>query len=449
MHRTFRRLVPAAALVALSAAGGCRDFLTNSSELTSNPNQPTIATASQLFAGIQTGIWELLLGPMNWYAGMWTQQFLGSGIQFDPVYHYIIDESTTNGINTALYTTGGLVDVRKLESQAAASHDSLFLGIAQVQEALLIGTAADIFGDIEYNGALTGQKNIPLTPQLAVFDSAQALLSRAVVNMAATGVSNVGPGAADLSYGGNAAQWTKLAHTLKARFYLHTAEVRTGVYALALAEAQQGLTSTGDNFVAAFSGNANEQNIFYQFNTARAGYLIPNTAFVDTLQNRNDPRLSDYFNAQQTNLSAARLATNYTQPLITANENLLIWAESAQRTGDDGTARTQLNAERTIARLPSVAGSVAGNDLLTQILSEKYVSDFGSIEVWNDYKRTCYPNLTPSVEGAKIPARLYYDQAERLTNSNIPQPTQQPLRNANDPPNKYVDGSPNTPCLGQ
>ena len=50
---------------------------------------------------------------------------------------YGVSEQTTNGFHAALYTGGGLVDVRKIESQSAATHDSVFRGIAQVQEALL------------------------------------------------------------------------------------------------------------------------------------------------------------------------------------------------------------------------------------------------------------------------------------------------------------------------
>ena len=37
--------------------------------------------------------------------------------------------------------------------------------------------------------------------------------------------SNIGPGPADLVYGGDPAKWLALAHTLKARFYLNTAEI--------------------------------------------------------------------------------------------------------------------------------------------------------------------------------------------------------------------------------
>ena len=445
MKRFLRRLAPALALVGLSAAG-CRDFLTGG-DLSNDPNRPLVATSRQLFVGVQSGLWGFLIGAVNRYAGLYTQQFIGGGIQYAPIYEYERDETTTNGAYQGLYTTGGLVDVRQLEAQATAARDSLFLGIAQVQEALLVGTGADIFGDIAYNGALTGQANVPLTPQLAVYDSVQVLLSRAIVNLAATGPTNTGPGDADLAYGGDPAQWTKLAHTLKARYYLHTAEVRPGAYAQALTEARQGITSAADDFVAPFSGNSGEQNIFYQFQTARADYYNPNPQFVTLLKNRNDPRLSDYFNAAQTNLSAARLSPSYTQPLVTANENLLIWAESAQRTGNNGEALTQLNAERAIAKLPAASG-LTGNALLTEILTEKYISNFGSIEVWNDYKRTCFPNLTPTVSGQKIPARLFYDQAERLTNTAIPNVNDQPFRNPNDPANKTVDGT-GEACLGQ
>ena len=53
------------------------------------------------------------------------------------------------------------------------------------------------------------------------------------------------------------------------------------------------------------------------------------------------------------------------------------------------------------------------------------------MEVWNDYKRTCLRRRSPSAGG--MPGRLYYGQAERQSNTNIPEPAQQPARNENDP----------------
>jgi hypothetical protein len=71
---------------------------------------------------------------------------------------------------------------------------------------------------------------------------------------------------------------------------------------------------------------------------------------------------------------------------------------------------------------------------LADIMTEKYIALFQNIEVWNDWKRTCLPALTPAqgtVGG--IPARLLYAQSERNTNPNVPLPSDQPARNWNDP----------------
>jgi hypothetical protein len=107
----------------------------------------------------------------------------------------------------------------------------------------------------------------------------------------------------------------------------------------------------------------------------------------------------------------------------------LIIAESAFILGQTGVALAALNAERADAGLPAL-GSATLNDIMT----EKYIALFQNFEVWNDFRRTCLPALTPApgtVGG--IPARILYAQAERNTNPNIPLPADQPVRNWNDP----------------
>jgi hypothetical protein len=308
-----------------------------------------------------------------------------------------------------------------------------------VQEALLVGTGADLFGDIVYSHALTGEANPPLDKQMDVYDAIQTLLDKAIVALNdASAPGNVGPGSADLSYGGDATKWIELAHTLKARYYLHTAEVRgTSAYAAAAAEASKGILNPADDYVAVFSGAAGERNFYYEFDAGsagRGGYLIPNADFVALLQSRGDPRLSDYFNADQSDLSDARLAPDYTQVLISSTENRLQWAEAAYQSGDQVTALAQLNAAR--AEVGLGAEAVAGTTLLTEILTEKYIAEFQTLEAWNDYKRNCWPNLTPTAGATKkIPARLPYDANERQTNTSIPSLINQPSRNQNDPAN--------------
>ena len=70
---------------------------------------------------------------------------------------------------------------------------------------------------------------------------------------------------------------------------------------------------------------------------------------------------------------------------------------------------------------------------------------FPNTEVWNDYRRTCYPNLAPASDSF-IPARLVYGTDERRANPNIPSPSQRPKRNQLDPATPTaIDG---TTCLG-
>lgn len=442
-----RKLKAAAAAVLVALAGGCSDFLVGG-ELSEDPNRPTVATNRQLFVGVQTAIWQYHASELTRLSQLWSQHAVGNAQQYRDYALYEIDESVTNTQHSGLYGGGGLVDVRALQAAVAESGDDLFLGIAQVQEALLMSVGADFFGDLVYSQALLGDAapNPPLDEQLAVYDALLALLDEAIANLASDAPGSVGPGDADLAYGGDPELWTKLAHTLKARIHLHTAEVRPDAYAQVLAEARQGLTDPSENFVAPFGGGAGEQNFWYQFLVVeREGYWVPDPAFVALLEARGDPRRLEYFDAAGTSLSDERLDPGFVQPLITATENLLVWAEAAYRTGAIDEARTQLNRARSLHGLAAI--SPAGSELLREILIEKYIATFQSSEGWHDYKRTCFPNLVPRAAGANITARMFYDTNERNTNSSIPPADEQPARNDNDPANA-TDPFGNA-CLGQ
>lgn len=465
---TNYRAIAAAATLSLISVAGCHgDFLTQG-EAGTDPNRPTIATRTQLFAGIEANIWTDLGGDPARVTGIFVQQFTGAISQYQ-VYNdtYSIDANTTNGFQSGLYGGGGLVDIQKLEQSSAAAHDSIFLGIAQVQEGLLMGTGADLFGDLVYSQALQGITNPKLDPQLTVYDSVQKVLSAAIANLNATpsGI-NVGPGGGDLVYGGSAKKWQTLAHTLKARFYMHTGLVRPSTaYAAALAEAKLGIMSDGGNFFAPFANSSSQQNFYYQLtNTAgRGGYLTINEGFDKLLESRNDPRRTQYFQIDAkadtaVQLSATRFAPDYPQVFVSYDENTLIWAESAYRTGDQGTALIKLNQERAKNGLPAEsAANSSGLPLLNEILIEEYIADFQlGIEPWNLYKRTCTPNLVPAAgaaggaTGGLIPGRLFYDTSEINTDTNYPPAGTgaNGYRNANDPAGGRISDGTGAACLG-
>jgi len=457
----FRATILAGAVLATMGATGCKDFLTGG-PLSNDPNRPLTVTATQRFVGVQSNIAALELSDLMRIGGLFSQQIQGGNIQYTSVYEYGLDESTTNGFYQSLYIGGGLSDIRDLEAQTRESGDKLFLGIAQVQEAMLVGVGADIFGDIVYKGALGGRANAnpPLTPQLEVYDSVQAVLTQAIANLSSTDPKNVGPGTADVVYGGDPAKYIKLAHTLKARYALHTAELPDSIakYTLAYNEAKLGIQNPSDNYIAVFSGLPLQQNFLYQFDVVqRPGYAVPNQQFVSLLMRRNDPRLTQYFSGvaingadtTATDFAPALIQPNSSATIVSANENLLIWSEAAYRTGRQAEALQKLNEERAMSGLGPLSG-LTGTALLAEILTEKYIATFLTLEPYNDYKRTCFPNLTPTVEDQKIPGRLFYDTSERQTNTSIPNPEDQPFRNANDPANATsIFGGPNDVCQGQ
>ncbi|MEO7822311.1 MAG: SusD/RagB family nutrient-binding outer membrane lipoprotein [Gemmatimonadaceae bacterium] len=445
--KTYRRLAVAALLPFVMA--GCSNYLTGADELTNDPNRPTQATLSQLIAAIQASTWTVQTGETPRAVSMWMQQMAGTDRQYQTLGTYSITESGFETPWVYIYGGGGLVDIRKLQAGATEINDKTYLGIAQVFEALQIGTAADLYGDIPYSEAVGDVATPKLDQQLEVYAAIQTLLSSAITNLSSA--TGVGPGAADLVYGGSRAKWIALAHTLKARFYMHTAEVDGTAYARALAEAAQGITSSANDYTSVHPGTPGEKNLWYQFiEEQRQGYITPGEYLVSLMDARDDPRLDEYFTTNASgnyagappgagtsniysDLGPDRNDPAFSQPIVTYDENLLIRAEAAYQTNDQATALTQLNQAKANHGVAPVV--LAGPALLQEIMLEKYIALFQSLEVWNDWKRTCIPDLTPALSAQIIPARLFYPTGERQTNTNIPEVSAQPLRNDNDPAN--------------
>ena len=96
-----------------------------------------------------------------------------------------------------------------------------------------------------------------------------------------------------------------------------------------------------------------------------------------------------------------------------------------------------MNAVRTAVGGLSTLTAVT----LQDIMLEKYIAQFQNIDVWNDFKRTCFPLVKPYQNNAEVPGRLPYGSAERTANPNLPLPSEYPakttgaaqLRNWNDP----------------
>lgn len=464
------RATAAGALAAVALAG-CKDFLTSNQAL-NNPNQPTSSSASQSLTAVEINQSSLQSGDPARTITLWMQQFSGTQNQYVTNAQYSLTEDFTNGYWGTIYQGGGLIDLRAVEAKSDAAGDSVTSGIARVIEAYTIGTAADWWGDVPYSQALVVGAPAALDKQADVYTAVQATLDRAIAQL--NSGKGSGPSAADLLYRGNATLWVAAANTLKARFFLHTAEAKgsaadgtpafnAAAYQSALAAAQKGISAAANDLRTYQSTATTEQNLWYQFTVlARAGYISPSDYFVNLLTARSDPRLTVYFapgsgttqiiGAPTSNGVASNVATlnggagrpgspDYAQPLVTYAENQLIIAEAQYRLGNAAAALTAYNAERTSAKLATLTALPAGAAGLNEIMTEKYIALFQNPEIWSDYRRTCLPVRTP-VAGADglIPGRFTYPLSERGTNPNIPQISDQPVRNANDPNPCFVAG---------
>jgi hypothetical protein len=432
----------------LVVAAGCNDFL-KGGDLTKDPNNPLNATPKQFFSSVQANMWQLQTSDLARLTSAWTQQLVGVGRQQLGVYDYTgVTEGTFDAQFAFIYQGGGVLDLRKIDSSSVALGDSIFLGISNVMEAWFIGTAADIWGDVPYSQADSFFKypTPVLDPQQNVYAAIQARLTQAIAEMQ-SGIGQ-GPQEVDLVYGGDPDKWTALAYTLKARFFLHTAEViGAPAYDSALANSLLGINANDGDYIANFSGNmTGESNPWWQFadvngTTGRAGDLIGTDSFLENLMlSMHDPRFSDFFdpgNDTTFDISPFRLSPTYPQPFVTYNENLLIQAESQFETGATAPALVSLNTERAAWATPTTWHNAytvppAGSSSLGAIMNEKYIVMFQNVEAYNDYRRTCFPQLT-GINGGKIPARLLYPLGEAQTNPNIPAIGSQPTSNWNDP----------------
>lgn len=455
MLKPLQRVLLAIPVVA--AASGCSSFL-DAERATRDPNLPSAATIDQLFVGAQANVFSQQEGPIAMIACQWMQQCSGVNgrfVQTQDSYGVDAGDTRIDLPFQEIYSAGGLVSLRRVQERAEADGNAVYKGIAQVLEALLIGTAADVWGNIPYSEAVGDNPTPVFDDQMAIYAALQTLLNDAISNIGGAGN---GPGAVDLFYGTSPlatqkTQWIQAANTLKARYHLHTAErLGTAAYTAARTAAQAGISTPDNDLRTTHTSATSERNVWVQFqNTSGFGQdLVAGKRLVDLMLADSDPRLADYFglNSQggyggfdvTTGTTDAAVVSplagsrrhrdDFRQPVATWEENQLILAETNLQLSGPAAAQPFLDAVRARHGKPSKPAT------LQAIMEEKYISLFQNIEVWSDWRRTCFPTLRPARGRSAVPGRLYYGETEEQTNPNTPPSSEQNLetvRNPNDP----------------
>ena len=375
-------------------------------------------------------------------SSMWTQQMFGADRQFATLELFQYGETDGEDNWSILYRQGGLWDIRQGIRIAEETGQSVAAGVLKIHEAYLVGMAASWWGGIPYSDAVDPAILDPgadpevlepeLDSQMEVYAAVQALLDEAIADLE-TGAIPITIGGADLNYGSDPTRWIAVARTLKARFYMHVAQ-RDGAdaYTAAIAQAEDGIMDPANNWFAVHTSAATENNLWYMFQRDRSGYIEPDPDMVNLLEGRADPRREIYFSAAADVINVPAQA-GYDQPIASCAETYGILAEASFELGNLPDARTYAQALVDVCQEPywtNVMGSpvdipfdetaVADADLLSEIMTEKYIAQFLNPDVWTDYRRTCLPDV-PTPGGLVVPEALYYPDVERQSNTNIPQ----------------------------
>jgi len=375
--------------------------------LNTDPNNPQDANAATMLTGIELANVVVQEGELARRAGMWSSYFSGQLFQYNNYQLYNVIANDYNDTWSQVFAAT-VKNCRLMRQKALDINNRRLAGVAQVIEAHAAGTALALWGDIPYSQVYNDNYPNPVfEPQAKLYDSVQALLDTAIVNLNSTSFINFA--AQDIIYQGDAGKWKQAAYTLKARYYLQTKK-----YALAMAAAQNGISAAANSMVMTHIDNANGSNLYSQFMVdERPGFMSAAGTYAVSIIN---PAGAKYRGNSKTNETARfrylyRSGTdiNYNNvggafykttafPLITYAENLLILTEADYRLNGFNAGLARLNTYRawlnTGAHLSSTY-AVAG----TYKYDPYVAADFGTGGIENSNNPFVTYPLTTNASG--------------------------------------------------
>lgn len=453
----------------LFAGAGCKKFL----DVNSDPAGADKVDNNLLLSGVQiTDAFNITGGYPAQIGVFWTQQLAYN--QPAPTFdsYKVIAPDMENTWAYDLYPAC-LKNLKVLEAQATAAGNTHYEGIAKVMIAYNLAIATDLWNDVPYSEGFKGFDN--LTPkydsQESVYTSIFTLLDDGIKLMEGDDKSIVQPDAKDLIYGSKGGNqmdaWVKFAYLLKARYSLRLSYAPGKT---ATAQAQAALTAVASSFPDAsydafikFNSNAGSEAPWYQFIYYWGGgtLVYPASTFVDMLKKTNDPRIPIMFDPNDDDEYVGRVISSAPTPTtgnpistVSANfadadksvyfgtydELLFIKAEATYLASGFAAAQPILAqaVSATMKRFGLDPTSAEVQDYITAnckltaanayeiIMNEKYISNFLSIEAYNDWRRTNFPKLTVVSSTylglTAIPRRLLYPSSENETNKQPQQP---------------------------
>lgn len=432
MLRITKFILPLMILLVLSQ--GCRkDYFYNG--INDDPSQLKNPTASSLLPGVILQSAYTWGGDASRFPAIFMQQVTGDANQSASADLYNITPDDVDNMWYAGFYGAIMTNIDTLITVATAAGQLHYAAVGKIMMANDLGQVSDFWGDVPYTEAFQGLQNTQpkYDNQQAIYARLQTLLDEAITDLGKDDGAEFQPnGNDDILFQGDLDMWIKFAHALKAKFYLHTVKVDATAQAKALAQLALGFEDGEAAFVKFVGSSATTtQAPWYQFNTQRADIIF--TGYLnDLMSDAEDPRYDVYFDpGDPSALGELYGSANSPVYFLSYDEQKFMEAELQFRAANPTAAAAayneavRANLQRTIADasyLPTVAKTPA-NITLRDIIVQKYIALFLSPEVWTDWRRTGFPQLTApdgNVLGGALPRSLFYPSSEVRYNTNTP-----------------------------
>ena len=178
-----------------------------------NENRATDAPLSAVFNGSMVAIIQANEGENARLACIWSRQFTGTDRQYSAFNAYTITAEDFDWAGFYYAVANLNISISKSDAEG----NGFYSGVAKVVKAHQFGTLASLWGDAPFYQSVD-LVNFPFPsfdPQTTIYTEVQSLLDEGINDLE----NGAGTGT-DFYFSGDKAAWLKVAHTLKARYYL-------------------------------------------------------------------------------------------------------------------------------------------------------------------------------------------------------------------------------------
>lgn len=448
-----------ATVVILLLLTGCNDLFNDKFEkINTNPNDPVEVGPDLLLPqGIESAVDHYQSASTGMEFGNLVVQYWArvAGTNQD---RYIYSNSQFSGLWNGSYA-GELMDFKKIIQLGQELDNPNYQAIGTIMTVWNFSVLTDSYGDIPYSEALKGKDEEAITKP--VFDHQQEIytdLTKQLDEAQAMIVTGDHPVNGDILFGNNMMKWKKFANSLRFRLLMRISgkeEVSTELQHLVNNEPM--FTGNSDNAQLTYLSDPPNRHPFTELPSGRQNQFRMSRTLIDYLDKLNDPRLEVFADTADANGSLYVGVPNGLSPedvgeidisrtsrigsffrrsetpgvLMTLAELNFLKAEAAHRGFISGSAEDyyeqgiaasleQYDVSGLSAYLSQEEVVFDPSQALRQIGTQKWIALYGQgLEAWNEWRRTGYPDLKPSVANDnddRIPVRMQYPYQLETTN---------------------------------